>query len=91
MPDIESMARAAFERLHALADRPRNWDRHPDGDNGAELGRDTFREMVRAVYQELQQQMYAEMRAIGPAKVEEVPVASDAPVANDEQPPTNAA
>jgi len=41
--DIETAARAAFDALHALNSRPRNWDRQPDEDSGEELGRNTFR------------------------------------------------
>lgn len=47
--DIETGARAAFEALHAKDNRRRNWDRHPDEDSGAEMGRNTFRHMVAAV------------------------------------------
>lgn len=46
--DLEAMARAAFERLHELNNRRREWETHPEGDNGAEYGRDAFREMVAA-------------------------------------------
>lgn len=49
MQDIETGARAAFEALHAKDNRRRNWDRHPDEDSGAEMGRNTFRHMVAAV------------------------------------------
>ena len=48
MTDIETKARAAFEWLHAKDSRVRNWDRHPEEDNGAELGRNTFRGMMGA-------------------------------------------
>jgi len=46
--DIETAARAAFDALHALNSRPRNWDRQPDEDSGEELGRNTFRHMMQA-------------------------------------------
>ena len=46
--NIEAMAAAMFAKLHDLANRPRNWATHPDGDNGQELGRDTFRQMAQA-------------------------------------------
>ena len=49
MPDIESMARAMFERFHGMVHRPRNWDLHPDEDAGVEAGRNTFRAMADAV------------------------------------------
>ena len=48
MTDIETKARAAFEWLHAKDSRVRNWDHHPEEDNGAELGRNTFRGMMAA-------------------------------------------
>lgn len=43
---VEAVAREMFETLHAMNSRPRNWDRHPDGDQAEELGRDTFRAMA---------------------------------------------
>ena len=46
--DIEAMARAAFEALHSLGNRIRNWDTHPDEDAGVEMGRNTFRAMAGA-------------------------------------------
>lgn len=45
---IEAMAKAAFHRFHELSSRRRDWDNHPDEDNGAEHGRNTFREMAGA-------------------------------------------
>lgn len=46
--NIEAMARAAFEALHAHHARPRDWALHPDEDAGTEMGRDTFRRMAAA-------------------------------------------
>lgn len=48
MMNIEAAARAMFDAFHARANRLRRWDTHPD-DDGMEPGRDTFRDMARAV------------------------------------------
>jgi hypothetical protein len=49
MADIEAMAEAAFTWLHTANSRRRNWADHPEEDNGAELGRNTFRGMAGAM------------------------------------------
>jgi hypothetical protein len=47
--DIETSAKAMFDKLHARFNRMRDWGNHPDADSGAgELGRDSFREMAQA-------------------------------------------
>lgn len=48
--DVEEMARAMFEKLHAMNFRPRRWDTHPEEDCDVELGRNTFREMAKAAH-----------------------------------------
>lgn len=50
---IEAAAQLAFEAMHSLHHRRRFWDRHPDEDCDAELGRNTFRHMVRAMMEHL--------------------------------------
>ena len=45
---IEAAAKAMFDTFHARFDRMRNWARHPDADT-LEPGRESFRDMARAV------------------------------------------